>query len=108
MGVEGGNPYEAQFKVKNNEEVNFLANQGGHYRAIYHRFGENQGWNRDEGWRDHDRDWHNRNATWKERERENDGYILPMSIKSLKILRVSVQKTCSHTFLTRLKGSFKF
>ena len=29
--------------------------------------GGNPGWNRDKGWRDHDREWCDRNAKWKEK-----------------------------------------
>lgn len=56
VGVGGENPDESQFEVKNNEEVNFLDSQGGGYRANYHRLGGNHGLNKDECWRDRDRD----------------------------------------------------
>ena len=42
------------------------------------RKGDNQGWNKDEGWKDRDREWRDRkNPTCKERDRENDRYVSP-------------------------------
>jgi len=101
IGIGGVNPEEAHFEALYNEEVNFLANQGGEYRQNYPRPGGNPGWNRDEGWRDHDRDWCDCNASWKESEGEKDKYVPPMSIKSLRSRKMSVRKICSHTFLLR-------
>lgn len=77
VGVGGVNPDEAQFEAEYNEEVNFLANQGGGYRVNYLIPGGNQGCHRYEGWRDRDRDQRDRNATWKDRQGKKDRYVPP-------------------------------
>ena len=56
VGVGGANPEEMKFEVMYDEEVNFLANQGGSYRSNYPRQGGNQGWVKDDDWKDQDRE----------------------------------------------------
>uniref|UniRef100_M1DV90 Uncharacterized protein n=1 Tax=Solanum tuberosum TaxID=4113 RepID=M1DV90_SOLTU len=75
VGVWCVNPDEAKFEALYNEEVNFLANQGGGYRSNYPRQGGNQGWNRDAGWKNCDREWRDRNPNWKGGEKHR--YVLP-------------------------------
>uniref|UniRef100_M1DLN7 Uncharacterized protein n=1 Tax=Solanum tuberosum TaxID=4113 RepID=M1DLN7_SOLTU len=84
-----------------------LANQGGGYRANYPRSGENQGWNKDEGWRDRDRDWRDQNTTWKEREGHKDRYVPHHERKKLKESEGGRTEDMHSRILNKVEGSSK-
>ncbi|XP_015166988.1 uncharacterized protein [Solanum tuberosum] len=105
--VGGVNPKEAKFEKLYNEEVNFLANQGGGYRANYPMSGGNQGWNRDEGWRDCDREWHDRNATWNKSDVENDRYVPPHERQKPKYSKGGRTEDILSRILNKVEGSDK-
>ncbi|XP_049388913.1 uncharacterized protein LOC125853286 [Solanum stenotomum] len=102
--VGGVNLDEAQFQALYNKEVRYISNQGKGYRANYQRQGENQGWNRDEGWRDRDRDWRDCNNTWKEREGENDRYVPPYDCQRPKDFEGGRTEDILSGFLNKVEG----
>ncbi|KAK4723998.1 hypothetical protein R3W88_026777 [Solanum pinnatisectum] len=107
VGVGCVNLDEAKFELLYNEEVKFLVNQGGGYHANYLRLGGNQGWNRDEGWSDLDREWRDHNATWKEREGEKDRYVPPHECQKPKDSEGGRTEDMLSPILNKVKGSDK-
>lgn len=104
VGVSGVNLEEVKFKVLFNEEVNFLANQEEGYCANYPRPCGNQGWKRDEGRRDRDREWCDHNATWKERETEQDRYVPPHERQKSKDSEVGLIEDMLSYILNKVEG----
>jgi len=107
VGVGGVNPDEAHFEALYNEEVNFLKNQRGGFRPNYPRPCGNSGWNRDEGWRDHDKDWCHRNTNWKEKEGEENISVPPHERQKPKESESVHTEDMLLRILNKVKGSDK-
>ena len=78
--------------------MNFLANQGGGYHANYQRLGGITGWNRDDGWREHEGDWCESNVTWNERDSEKKRNVPPHKRQKPK----ESENICTKDMLSRI------
>uniref|UniRef100_M1DHA2 Uncharacterized protein n=1 Tax=Solanum tuberosum TaxID=4113 RepID=M1DHA2_SOLTU len=105
VGVGCVNPEEMKFEALYNEEVNFLANQGGGYRSNYPRQGGNQGWARKEGWKDRDKEWRDRIPNSKDGEK--DKYVLPHERQKPKDSEGGWSEEMLSRILNKVKGSDK-
>ncbi|WMV18544.1 hypothetical protein MTR67_011929 [Solanum verrucosum] len=102
--VNKGNPYEVQFKALYNEEVHFLANQGGGLRPNYQSLGRNQGWNRDrdDGWRDRDKEWCDRGKKLRERNSDKEQYVPPHERQKPEVPRANHENLCIEDMFARI------
>uniref|UniRef100_M1AGK0 Uncharacterized protein n=1 Tax=Solanum tuberosum TaxID=4113 RepID=M1AGK0_SOLTU len=105
VGVVCVNFKESKFEALYNEEMNFLDNQGGGYHSNYPRQGGNQGWSRDDGWRDRDREWRDRNPYWKNGEK--DMYVPPHECQKAKYLEGGQPEDMLSRILNKVEGSNK-
>ncbi|KAK4731451.1 hypothetical protein R3W88_024439 [Solanum pinnatisectum] len=103
VGVGCANPEEVKFEALYNEEVNFIANQGSGYRSNYPRHGGNQGWARDEGWKD--REWRDQNPNWNDGEK--DRYVPPHERQKPNDLEGGRSEDMLSHILNKVEGSDK-
>uniref|UniRef100_M1C7U5 Integrase core domain containing protein n=1 Tax=Solanum tuberosum TaxID=4113 RepID=M1C7U5_SOLTU len=103
VGIGCANLKEAKFDILYNEEVKFLANQGGGYHSNYPRQGGNQGWTRDEGWKK--REWRDRNRNWKDGEK--DRYVPPHERQKPKDSEGGRSEDMLSRILNKVEGSDK-
>ncbi|WMV19212.1 hypothetical protein MTR67_012597 [Solanum verrucosum] len=98
------NPNKAQFEAMYNEEVKFLANQGGGFRLNYPRLGGNQGWNRnhDDGWRDPNRECRDNGMNWREWDGDKVRYVPPYDRQKPKEKMADPGKFCTEDMLARI------
>ncbi|KAK4729592.1 hypothetical protein R3W88_022580 [Solanum pinnatisectum] len=104
VGVRSTNLEKMKVEALYREEVNFLANQRGGYHSNP-RQGGNQGWVRDEGWKDRDGEWRDQNPNWKDREK--DRYVPPHGWQKPKESECGRSEDMLLRILNKVKGSEK-
>lgn len=104
LGVGCVNLDQAKFEVLCNEDVNFLSNYGGGYCANYLRSCGNQGWYKDEDWRDSDREWYE-HTTQKERKGDKDRYVPPHECQTPKDSESGRTKDMLSHIVNKVEGS---
>ncbi|WMV09579.1 hypothetical protein MTR67_002964 [Solanum verrucosum] len=104
IGVSGVNPDDAHFEALFNEDLSFLPNQRGGFRQNYPRPGGNKGWNRerDEGWKDRDKEWCDRGTNLREKDCDKEIYVPPHECIKPKEQKVDLENFHTKDMLPRI------